>query len=84
MLKVNAAGVKAVYLKDQKTFRITMTAPMINRAKSIAFLVFGKVKANAVFHILKDERNTDLYPAQLIKSETSHWFLDKEAASKLY
>jgi 6-phosphogluconolactonase len=83
VLKVKKAGVEAVYLVEQKAFRITMTAPMINEAKWIVFLVFGKGKADAVFHVLKDERNTDLYPAQLIKADSVLWLLDQDAAGKM-
>lgn len=75
--------VRAVYIEDIKAFRITMTAPLINQAKKIAFLVYGSAKATAVKNILKGEQNVELYPAQLInnKSETTHWFLDEAAAS---
>lgn len=79
------ATVKAVFLKEQNSYRITMTAPMINEAKHIAFLVYGKEKAQAVFHVLKDVRNPEKYPAQLIHPADGElqWFLDGDAASLL-
>jgi len=84
VLAEKIAGIRAVYLKDQDTYRITMTAPMINAAKSIAFLVFGETKADAVFQVLNGERNISLHPAQLISTgESTHWFLDKEAVTLL-
>ena len=43
--------VKEVYLEDKKIYRITMNAPLINEAKSIAFLVYGEGKAEAVHDI---------------------------------
>ncbi len=83
VLAETKATVKAVFLKDQNSYRITMTAPMINESKHIAFLVYGKEKAEAVYHVLKDARNVEKYPAQLIHPEEGefHWFLDEAAAS---
>lgn len=79
------ATVRAVFLEEQKTYRITMTAPMINESKHIAFLVYGKEKAQAVYHVLKDIRNPAKYPAQLIHPADGElqWFLDEDAASLL-
>jgi len=85
VLHESAAGVKAVFLQDQQVYRITMTAPLINRANAIAFLVFGQTKADAVYQVFKGEKNIVLYPAQLIHSinGTTDWFLDKEAVKLL-
>jgi 6-phosphogluconolactonase len=79
-------GVKAVELPEQKTWRITFNAPLINNAIRIAFLVIGKEKAEAVKHVLNNDPENikaELYPAQLIRTERVAWFLDKEAASLL-
>lgn len=85
VLHENAATVKSVYLKEQNTHRITLTAPMINQSKHIAFLVYGKEKAEAVHHVLKDKHNIEKYPAQLINPREGElkWFLDEAAASLL-
>src|SRR4051812_38843541 len=50
VLHDKTASVKAVYLDDQKIYRITMTAPLINLAHHVAFLVYGEGKAIAVHH----------------------------------
>ena len=42
---------KSVFVKEVDQYRITMTAPLINQSKHIAFLVFGAGKSEAVFHI---------------------------------
>ena len=78
-------SVKDVFLEDQKVYRITMTAPLINQAHHIAFLVYGEGKAVAVHHVIEDKRDIEIYPAQLIKSQGTdlQWFLDTGAASKL-
>ncbi len=79
------ALVSAVFLEDLKSYRITMTAPLINEAHNIAFLVYGEGKAAAVFHVLNGEKNSDNYPAQLIEAEQGmvHWFLDEQAAQQI-
>jgi len=76
-------GTSEVYLEDQKVFRLSFNAPLINQAHHIAFLVFGSGKAEAVRHVLEGEKNIPEYPAQLIhphQGETT-WFMDQEAAS---
>ena len=82
ILKEKKALVKEVFVKEVNMYRITFTAPLINLAHSIAFLVFGSAKAVAVHHILKDSSNIDEYPAQLISPDNGelHWFLDEAAA----
>ncbi len=79
------AIVKAVLLNEQNSYRITMTAPMINESKHIVFLAYGKEKAQAVYHVLKDVRNPEKYPAQLIHPADGElqWFLDEAAAAGL-
>ena len=44
VLKEKKALVKAVYLEDPSSYRITMTAALINEAHNIAFLVYGDQK----------------------------------------
>ena len=85
VLAEKSPTVKAVFLKEQNSYRITMTVPLINQSKHIAFLVYGKEKAEAVYHVLKDVCNPEKYPAQLINPADGelHWFLDDNAASLL-
>jgi 6-phosphogluconolactonase len=84
VLEVQEAGVASVYVEKLSTYRISFTAGLINKAKNVAFLVFGESKAEAVQHVLNgDEKNTTLYPSQLIapNNGTLTWFLDDQAAS---
>ena len=78
-------SVKAVYLEDQKKYRITFTAPLINQAHHVAFLVYGDSKAKAVHHVIEDKRDIENIPAQLIVPLEGNleWFLDTRAASQL-
>ncbi|HZJ36831.1 MAG TPA: 6-phosphogluconolactonase [Gillisia sp.] len=85
VLTEKSASVQAVFLEGQKIYRISMTAPLINRARNIAFLVYGQEKAEAVHLVLEGEFDPEKYPAQLtnpLKGEL-HWFLDEAAASLL-
>ncbi len=77
--------VSTFYLEEQKMIRITLTAPVINAAGCIVFLVSGSDKAAAVQNVLAGEHNPDLYPAQVIqpfKGEL-YWWLDEAAAADL-
>jgi 6-phosphogluconolactonase len=78
-------SVKEVYLTDQQVYRITFTAPLINEAHHIAFLVYGEGKAEAVHHVLEDDRDIETYPAQLIAPTHGDviWYLDDAAAAKV-
>ena len=85
VLNDTTPAVKEVFLEDQKVYRITLNAPMINNAYRIAFLVYGEGKAEAVHHVLEDKQDINNFPAQLIKPANAdvQWFLDKAAAAKL-
>ncbi|SMD14220.1 6-phosphogluconolactonase [Pedobacter nyackensis] len=78
--------IDSVFVEKLSTYRITFTAPLINKAKNIAFLVFGESKAKAVKQVIEsDKKNPKLYPAQLIDPIDGGvtWFLDSAAASLL-
>ncbi|MFP5079798.1 6-phosphogluconolactonase [Pedobacter sp. JCM 36344] len=83
ILSNTEATIASVYVEKLSTYRISFTAPLINKAKNVAFLVFGESKAEAVQHVLsEEEKNTHLYPSQLIApiNGTLTWFLDEQAA----
>lgn len=63
--------------------RITLTGPVINQAKEIAFLVTGNSKAEKINEILSRERNWADYPAAHIQPTNGKliWFLDKAAVA---
>ena len=85
VLKEKKALVSAVYIKELSSYRISMTAALINEAYAIAFLVYGEAKAMAVYNILEGEKDFETYPAQLISPEEGvlHWYLDEDAAKNL-
>jgi 6-phosphogluconolactonase len=77
--------VMAYYLKAQAMFRITLTAPIVNRSRKIAFLVAGAGKANALKQVMEGDYRPDTYPSQVIDPADGevHWFLDKAAGELL-
>jgi 6-phosphogluconolactonase len=77
--------VRSVFVKEINMQRITLTAPVVNLSKRIAFLVSGQDKAGAVSHILSGNDDPDLYPAQVIKPVNGEllWFLDEAAAMQI-
>lgn len=66
-------------------WRVTLTAPVINAARHVTFLVTGAGKAARLREVLKGERDPLRLPAQLIRPSdgTLEWFVDREAASSL-
>ena len=84
ILHEQSAGIKSVWLPEQQVYRISFTAPLINMAHRVAFLVYGSGKAQAVVNILEGTNDIDNFPAQLIQpiNGTLEWFLDKEGASE--
>src|SRR5690606_24692409 len=78
------AWVKSIYLKDKGVYRISVTAPVINRSGHIAFLVRGASKSKALREVLEGDYNPEEYPAQLIrKSPDVHYFLYSGAGELL-
>lgn len=85
ILNSDEVEIDSVYVDKLSTYRISFTAPLINKASNIAFLVFGNNKAEAAKQVLEGERNTRLYPAQLIQPVDGNvtWFMDDAAAGLL-
>ena len=76
--------VTSFFLKSQEMYRITLTAPVVNKASNILFIASGADKAHAVNNVLYGPHDPDLYPAQLIQPYNGkcHWFIDSAAAGK--
>jgi len=73
--------VAAPWVEQLKTYRITMTLPLINNATSVLFLVSGIEKAEIVKEVLQGPKR---YPAQEVKPASELlWMLDKDAAQDL-
>lgn len=84
VLHENQKLVASCFVPKVNMDRITLTAPCINQARAVAFLVFGASKAEAIRQIVEGERDFEKYPAQLIApSGELLWYIDKPAASLL-
>jgi 6-phosphogluconolactonase len=60
--------------------RITMTLPMINKAKNVLFIVSGKGKSGAMKGILKGDKK---YPAARVKAAKNLiWMIDRNSLKK--
>nr|AQQ74721.1 hypothetical protein [uncultured bacterium] len=85
VIRENKKWVDAFYLESQDMYRITLTPPVVNQARRVAFLVSGGDKAAAVYHTIASEHDPDLYPAQIVQPfhTDAFWFCDEAAAADL-
>lgn len=73
------------YVEVMQTWRITFTAPLINAARRVAFLVEGRAKAQMLWNVLKGPYQPDVLPSQLIQPAGGelHWIVDAAAAAQV-
>jgi len=71
--------------KEENIHRITLTAPAVNAAACVAFIVSGADKTAAVHETVIGEYQPEQFPAQLIQppNEQVYWWLDEAAAADL-
>jgi len=84
-LKEKSRLVVANWVEKLKTYRLSFTLPVINAARSVAFLVSGTDKAPVLKAVLEGNDPGELYPAKLVHPKDGKliWFLDRAAASAL-
>ncbi|WP_276380220.1 6-phosphogluconolactonase [Flavobacterium sp. H4147] len=82
VLKEETKWVDAYFLAPQNMHRITLTAPLINKAEKIVVVAFGEKKAPALKEVTTGEYNPTTYPMQLIKPVSGEllFLVDKAAA----
>jgi 6-phosphogluconolactonase len=83
-LHENARWCVAVWVPELDTQRITLTAPLINHAANIIFLVAGRDKAAVLREVLRGPYEPERLPAQFIRPDDGKlmWMLDQDAASE--
>lgn len=69
----------------KQNWRVTLTAPAINAAANVAFLVAGTGKAERLNQVLNGAYTPHQLPSQLINPRDGHliWFVDQAAAAQL-
>ena len=75
--------VVANWVEKFKTFRITLTFPVLNHAAEVVFLVSGAGKAQILSEVLRPGHQK--YPAQSVQPENGRllWLVDQDAGSLL-
>jgi 6-phosphogluconolactonase len=75
--------VTAPYVERQHGHRITLTFPVLDRAREVLFLVAGKEKAVALSKVLAPPAGEAPLPAARVRpaGESPLWIVDREAAS---
>jgi 6-phosphogluconolactonase len=79
------AWVAVNWVEKLGAWRVTLTAPAINAARHVIFLVNGAGKAERLREVLKGEHDPSRLPSQLIRPHdgTLEWFVDRAAAAGL-
>jgi 6-phosphogluconolactonase len=68
-----------------KLWRVTLTPPVLNAARNVAFVVSGANKAARLQQVIEGPYNSDLLPAQAIRPLEGRltWMVDEAAAGRL-
>jgi 6-phosphogluconolactonase len=84
-LNENSKLVIANWVEKMKTSRISLTLPVLNAARCVAFLVSGTDKASVLKTVLEGDTPGEEYPAKLVRPANGKliWFVDRAAASQL-
>jgi 6-phosphogluconolactonase len=84
-LKEKSRWVVANWVEKLRTHRITLTLPVLNQARLVAFLVSGTDKAAALHEVLEGKAPGEKYPSKLVQPADGKliWFVDRAASSEL-
>ena len=84
VLEERQRWVSEVYVAEERLHRLTLTAPVINQAKCVVFLVSGAGKAPMLREVLEGSPDPHIIPASLIIPEGRLiWLVDRDAARLL-
>jgi 6-phosphogluconolactonase len=84
-LKEKSRWVVSDWVEKFKTYRITLTLPVLNNAAVVMFLVSGQDKASMLKEVLQGNQPGELFPAKLIRPSNGEliWMVDRAAAGQL-
>jgi 6-phosphogluconolactonase len=71
----------AVYVERMKSWRVTLTAPVLSAAEEVIVMTVGEEKAGALALALEGPEGA--VPIQLVKPRRMTWLIDRAAAKKL-
>jgi 6-phosphogluconolactonase len=76
--------VVANHVAQRQMHRLTMTLPILNRARNIVFLVAGASKAGVLTEILEGPSDPQRLPSQAVQPTDGqlYWWLDRQAAGE--
>jgi len=79
------AWVAANWVEKLGAWRITLTAPAINAARRVVFLVTGASKAERLAEVLNGAHDPTRLPSQMIRPREGQltWYVDRATAAKL-
>jgi 6-phosphogluconolactonase len=82
-LRVHDRWVVAQYVEVVQSWRLTLTEPVINNARDVAFLVAGADKSEIVRNVNAGPFQPDVWPAQLVRPVHGRltWLLDADASA---
>jgi len=77
--------VVANWVEKLNTSRISLTLPVLNAARQVAFLVGGADKAVVLHEVMEGNAPGEKYPSRLVRPSEGKliWFVDRAAASDL-
>jgi len=75
----------ANHVPQKDTWRITLTWPVINQGRQVAFLIEGAAKTDVLHNVFLGPYQPETYPSQLIRPASGKLtlLLDTVAAAKL-
>ena len=75
----------ANHVPQKDTWRISLTFPVINQGREVAFLIEGSAKAQVLHDVLLGPYQPETFPSQLIRPSSGQltFLLDTAAAAKL-
>ncbi len=82
-LREQSRLVVADFVAEANGWRVTMSAPLLNRGRTVAFLVQGKEKTEVLRDVLLGPSDPERLPAQLIAPEGQLLWMADEAAATL-